>query len=287
MRTIVPAVVCGCLLTSAGLMAQAPPEYLDVIRVQVRGDKIKEYEDLIKKLIDVNRKYKGDRWIALQTEYGDFGGYTFSSSRQNLAAVETGMNAFQKALKEGLGPLGDKLMHDLSAYSASGHSEIRHRRWDLSVNTPANNADMLDAIAKTRWIRTLTLRMKPGHNLEYIAAWKDFQTELQKVTPAVPTFVSESSTGPSSIFVGIYYKSWDEMDASASGVQKALDTNAYRSLMQVTQNAVQSSLWEIHRIRPDLSYPPDEVVAADPVFWKPKAPAAPKPAAAPAAPAKK
>src|SRR5947207_806263 len=39
------------------------------------------------------------------------------------------MGAFQKALQEGLGPMGDKLMRDLAAFSTSGHNELRHRRW--------------------------------------------------------------------------------------------------------------------------------------------------------------
>jgi hypothetical protein len=28
--------------------------------------------------------------------------------------------------------------------------------------------------------------------------------------------------------------------------------------------------WEMHRIRPELSNPPDEIVNADPSFWKPQ-----------------
>src|SRR3954452_22277751 len=105
----VTAAICGLLLTGACAVAQTGVDYLDLTRLQVRGDKSKEFEDAIKKLVDVNRKYKGDRWVALSTEYGEFGQYSFSSTRANMAAVESGMTAFQNALKEGLGPLGDKL----------------------------------------------------------------------------------------------------------------------------------------------------------------------------------
>jgi hypothetical protein len=94
-------------------------------------------------------------------------------------AVETGMGAFQKALQEGLGPMGDKLMRDLAAFSTSGHNELRHRRWDLSVNAPSSAADLLKTVAQTRWIRTLTLNMKPGRNPQYIEAWKGFMAELR------------------------------------------------------------------------------------------------------------
>jgi len=88
-----------------------------------------------------------------------------------------------------------------------------------------------------------------------------------------------SSTGSPALFVGVYYKSWAEMDAGTPGVQRAVESQAYQSLMRVTQDAVAASRWEILRIRPELSCPPDEVVQADPAFWKPKpAPTAvPKP----------
>jgi hypothetical protein len=277
MQRIARAAVCGFLFTGTCAFAQVGADYLDMTRVQVRGDKTKEFEDAIKKMAEVNRKYKGDRWVALSTEYGEFGGYTFSSTRENMAAVETGMGAFRNALKEGLGPLGDKLMRDLSAFSASGHSEIRHRRWDLSVNGPTSREDLLKTIAQTRWIRTLTLGMKPGRNLEYIEAWKPFAAELQKISPAAPVLLSEATTGSPALFVAVYYKSWAEMDAMAPGVQKAVESGAYQHLMKTTQDTVAASKWEILRIRPELSCPPDEVIQADPAFWKPK----PTPAAAP------
>ena len=276
MRRMVMVGLCSFVLTSACAMAQTGADYLDMTRVQVRGDKGKEFENAVEKLAEVNREYKGDRWVALSTEYGEFGGYTFASTRENLAAVETGMCAFQKALKEGLGPMGDKLMRDLSAFSASGHSELRHRRWDLSVNKPSSTADLLKIVAQTRWIRTLTLNMKPGRNMQYIEAWKPFMAELEKISPPVPVFVSESSTGSPALFVGVYYKSWAEMDAGAAGVQRAVESQAYQHLTMVTQDTVEASRWEVLKLRPELSCPPDEVIQSDPAFWKPKPAAAPK-----------
>ncbi|HYW41501.1 MAG TPA: hypothetical protein VE959_01510 [Bryobacteraceae bacterium] len=279
MRKTALAAVCGFVLAGAGAMAQTGADYLDITRVQVRADKGKEFEDSIKKLVEVNRKYKGDHWIAMSTEYGDFGGFSFSSTRENYAAVETGMGAFQKALKEGLGPMGDKLMRDISSYSASGYNQLRHRRWDLSVHPPSSAAELYKMVGQTRWIRTLRLDVKPGANFQYIDAWKPFQAELAKISPPVTVLVSESSTGTPAIFVAIYYKSWAEMDAGAAALPNALASQAYQNLMRVTQNTISMSNWEIHRLRPQLSYPPDEIASADPAFWNPKPapPAAPKP----------
>ena len=48
MRRVLTAGVCGFVLTSACAMAQTGADYLDMTRVQVRGDKSKEFEDAIK-----------------------------------------------------------------------------------------------------------------------------------------------------------------------------------------------------------------------------------------------
>ena len=269
--------LCALTVVTGSAVAQALPEYLDIGRVQVRGDKTKEYEDSIKKMAEVNRKYKGDRWIALGTEYGDFGTLTFSSSRENLAAVETAAGAFMKALTEVLGTMGDKLLRDLGAWSSSYHTELRHRRWDLSVNAPSNAADLAKVVGESRWVRLLKVDLKPGKNPEYIDAWKGFQTELAQVQPRVTALVSEASTGTPALYVAVYYKSLAEMDAQVAGARKALASESYQNLTRVTGNTVSMSNWELNRIRPELSCPPDEIVNVDPTFWKPK----PTPAAKP------
>jgi hypothetical protein len=184
-----------------------------------------------------------------------------------------------KALTQSLGPMADKLLRDLGAWSTSYHTEIRRRRWDLSVHPPSTAADLYKLVGQSRWIRTLKVDLKPGKNAEYIAAWKPFQAELAKMQPAPTVLVSESVTGTPAIFVGLYYKSMAQMDTEAAAVQKALASDAYQGLGRATSNSVNQSTWEIFRVRPDLSNPPEEIVSADPAFWTPKPPAPPKPKA--------
>ena len=261
-----------CLLSVATGMAfgQTRAAYLEVSKAQVKSDRSKEWEDGVKKLVDINRRLKGDHWVTLETLYGDSGSFLFSSSRENLAAVESGSDAFMRALKEGMGPLGDKLMRDLGAYSASFKSEIRRRRWDLSVNAPADTAGMMELVGHSRFIRTIRMDLKAGRGMEYIEAWKPWQEEIGKVKPAIAALVSESITGPPALSVALYYKSMAQMDADNASIAKALESSAYRNLMKVSGEALAMTNWEIHRVRPELSNPPDEIVKADPAFWKPE-----------------
>jgi hypothetical protein len=262
-------------------LAQTPVTYLDVLKVHVRGEKRKDYEDAVKRLADVQRRYKGDRWIALGTEYGDSGALMFVSMRESLGAIETAYGAFEKATKEGLGPAAEKVMQDFAAWSSSYTAEIRRRRLDLSVNPPSNPAEVNRMIAESRWIRVFRADLKPGKNAAYIGLWKEFQAELAKVTPPITVLVSENVTGTPALHFGTYHKSLGEMDTMSAAVQKAIASQAYQILMSASSDLLTAGTWEIHRLRPDLSNPPDEIVNLDPAFWKakPAAAARPKPPA--------
>jgi hypothetical protein len=162
-------------------------------------------------------------------------------------------------------------MRDLGASSNSFKSEIRRRRRDLSVNPPEDADGLQKLVGSTRWIRTVRLDVKPGRSQEYIEAWKKFQGELGQVTPPITALFSESITGTPALYVGIYYKSMAQMDSEVPALQKAVASPAYGNLMKVSGDAIAMSNWEIHRVRPDLSNPPEGVVNVDPAFWKPPA----------------
>lgn len=270
MHTTRFGIVCLIAAAAAGsAFGQAPAAYLEVSKARVKPERLKEWEDGVKKLIDIQRRLKGDHWLTLSTEFGDSGSFLISTARENFAASQTGMDAFMKALKEGMGTLGEKLMYDLTAASVSFKSEMRRRRYDLSVNPPADAAAMTNLVGHARWIRTVRLDVKPGRAPEYIEAWKQFQAELQQVSPPITALVSESITGTPALTVGMYYKSMAQIDEQNSAVQKAVSTPAYQNLMKVSSEALAMTNWEIHRVRPELSNPTDEIVATDPSFWKP------------------
>src|SRR5689334_21120299 len=193
-----------CLFAAGSLCSQSMPMYLDITRAQVKSDRVGQFEEAGRKIVDLNRRLKGDRWIALQTEYGDSGTYMFSSSRENLAAIETGAEAFMRAMKEGMGPMAMKFLQDTTGNTNSFKSEIRRRRWDLSVHPPADTAAMNELIGHTRWIRTIKIDVKPGRQGEYIEAWKQFQGELNQASPPITAIVSESATGTPTMWVATY-----------------------------------------------------------------------------------
>jgi hypothetical protein len=275
MRNVLLAALCGAALLGIPGLAQ-DVEYIDTYQVKVRPEKLGDYEKNVHKVIDLNRK-KGDRWIAYSTDYGDVGSIYFASIRPSMADIEAGGKAFEDSLK---GPAGQKLMYDLIGASSEAKGEIRRRRWDLSVNVPGTREERLKAVGTSRFIRAIRVQVRPGRFGEYLEAWKPWQKELGTV-PGLSAWVSTSVTGPTTAFVvASYFKSFAEMDTLDAAVQKALRSPAYAAFQKTTAPMITEAKWEIHRLRPDLSCPPDELIALDPAFWKPKpmAVAKPKPA---------
>jgi hypothetical protein len=89
------------------------------------------------------------------------------------------------------------------------------------------------------------------------------------VTPPITALFQESVTGTPALHVVLYYKSMAQMDSEAPALQKALASPAYGNLMKASGDAITMSNWDIHRVRPDLSNPPEGIVNVDPAFWKP------------------
>src|SRR5216684_2068335 len=81
-RAIWALVVVVCLAVPVAVHAQG--DYLDVYIVKVKPEKLADFQALTTKWIDANRRFNGDRWIAMETLYGDGNVFQFTSSRQGL-----------------------------------------------------------------------------------------------------------------------------------------------------------------------------------------------------------
>src|SRR3954453_14541218 len=118
---------------------QMTSDYLDVFIVKVRPEKRADFDAVSRRIADANRKAKGHFWTAMEGQYGEGNTVQFASSRQNFAAVDSGMTAFMGAINNAYGPGGmSKMMADLNNTILSSRSEIRRRRWYLTVNPPTS-----------------------------------------------------------------------------------------------------------------------------------------------------
>jgi hypothetical protein len=95
--------VVVCLMLAAPVAVRAQGDYLDEYIVKVKPDKVADFTVLAKKLADANRRFNGDRWIAMETMYGEGNTYAFVSTRQDYADVEKNSGAFMVALQKAYG----------------------------------------------------------------------------------------------------------------------------------------------------------------------------------------
>jgi hypothetical protein len=274
------------MLLSVAASAQMPEGYLDITIAKVKPEKRAEFDAISKRMAEANRKNHGDNFLAEETVYGDNNVVRFVSSRPSYDAAQKASAAFMGALNKAYGPgAADKMLMEFNNTVESLHSEFARRRWDLSVNPPADPAAFAKLVGETRWLRTVRVRVRPGHSPDYEKELLVIKAGAEKADPSIVVLVSEGAAGQEGT---VYYLTW--LKPSLGGfdhghmLKDLIGDDAYQNYLKAVAECVQGSETTIYRFLPELSNPPAEVVAASPEFWTPKPKAAPKPKAEAAKP---
>lgn len=273
---------------------QAQGSYLDVYIAKVKPEKAAEAETIAKKITDANRRNNGDHVLVEETIYGSAYTYIFVSQRDSYADVDKGNDAFMTSLNKAFGKEGtQKIFADWSSCLLSARSELRIRRPDLSSKMPSDPQSFARFIGESRVLRSLSIRVLPGHDAEFEALVKEVNAKADKVADAKPVLVSQVAEGGEG---NTYYITF--LRPSLAGFDKEIMLKDFMGeegmakLAKTIADTEANSSSAIYRFRPDLSYPPDEIAQAAADFWNPKpmmaaaAKAKSKTAAADAAPAK-
>jgi len=277
-KTVWALAACMCLAASAA--AQAPGDILDVFTVKVKLDKGAQFDAAVKKIVAGNRQNKGTNWVALAQVYGPGQVIRFVSIRANFAAIEKDNETFMAAMSKTYGEsVTEQIFRDADSCMESSQTELRRRRWDLSANVPADPAAVNKLIGESRWLQTVTVRVRPGHGPHFEEQLRAIKAAQEKAEPKVTALVSQAVFGQNG---AVYYistprKSLGEMDTAAP-LPQLLGAEGYEKFLKTVSESVLTVEFTISRFAPEFSNPPQEVAAAAPDFWNPK-PAARKPAA--------
>ncbi|HUJ94249.1 MAG TPA: hypothetical protein VLW84_03215 [Terriglobales bacterium] len=261
-------VLFGALAVSQA--QQVPGEYLDVYIAQVKPEKRAEFDALAKKIAAANRQNNGDVWLAQETMYGRANQVTFVSPRQNYDQVEKAMGAFYAALDKAFGKTSGKMFQDFNECLSSARGEIRQRRFDLSSNPPTDAAAYAKLVGESRWLRTTAVHVRPGEAAKFEDLAKDIKAAREKA--GLVTLVSQSVAGTEGT---VYYITTLESSMAAfdaiPSMQKMLGEQGYDRFLKVNAEAVSEADTTITRFLPELSNAPEQIAAAAPDYWKPKA----------------
>jgi hypothetical protein len=271
-------VLAAWAFLAAPAAAQQQNDLLDVFTVQVKPEKMAQFEAVAKKIAAANRQNKGSDWLAVAQEYGPGHTIRFISTRSNFAAIETASAAFMGAMVKAHGQAGaEQIFRDGDACMESARSEVRRRRWELSSNVPADAAAMSRLVGDARLVQTTIVRVRPGMGPKVEEQIRALRAANERANPKITMLVSQAVTGQTGT---IYYitslrKSLAELDGAPSTAQ-LLGEDAYGAFLKAVSETVVNTEYTIGRFRPELSNPPEEVAAVAPDFWRPKPPPASK-----------
>jgi hypothetical protein len=263
------AVVVSLLMPVA---VQAQESYIDAYIVKVKPEKTAEFTALVKKWAAANRENNGDRWMTLETMYGEGDVHIFISTRQSYADIDKANESVMAATNKAFGMEGvGKLMQDFSSCLVWSRSELRRRRWDLSRKAPADPAAQAKLIGQTRVLRTVAVHVRPGHQMEFEALLKDAKAAGEKMASTQPVLVSQSAEGTKGI---VYYITSPRTSLAGFDnnptTKDILGEEGYKKFLQVNAEAVTEADFTLYRFNAELSNPPDDIAAAAPDFWHPK-----------------
>lgn len=266
-RVLLFAALC---LVPVAMYAQG--EYLDIFIVRVKPDKVGDFDALAKKIVDANRHNNGDHWLAQYVMYGENNTYVFASLRQSYADIDKGSDAFMNALSKAYGKdAADKLIRDWNSCLISARSELRKRRPDLSRKFPADMAAYAKLIGTSKVLRTSAVHIRPGRGPEFEAMVKETQAIAAKAENTQPLLFSQSVEGTegTTYYVTALRSGLDGFDKNPT-IHEILGDEGYKKYLQGISDTVESSESMILHFAPELSNPPEEILAAAPDFWQPK-----------------
>src|SRR5712692_124708 len=274
------ALAMAALVTGAAF-AQAPESYLRTAVIHVKPEKRMEFDGIVKKMVEANRRNKGTTWTASETMLGEVNTIYITSVVQNYGAIDQAGKAFMAAVSKMGGPAAvSKMMQDVSSCIQSERVELRRRRPDLSSSVYADAAATMKLVGESRYTRTAVVRVRTGR-------LADVEEQLRAIRAArgpggLPTFVSQSAGGQvgAAFYITTLAKSLASFDDPGPGLPKLLGEEGFRRYTTMLREAVFNTETYLNRYVPELSNPPDEMVSVAPDFWRPKPLAAPKPKAA-------
>jgi quinol monooxygenase YgiN len=271
--TVTGTIALAALFAISGA-AQAPNDYLDYYVVKVRPEKRADFDGVMKKIAEANRKNHGDQWLAFQTEYGENNTVYFASSRKDFAAIDSANDTFMKAMKESFGPGYESMLREIDACAVGTRGELHKRRWDLSFNPPANAEDSTRQLGEARWLRVSSLHIRPGHTLEFENLLREMKETIEKNSPSHTTLVSQMVAGGAggvTYYFSVVQPTLGGFDSATTSIRELLGDEAYKEHQDQLAEMVVGTDTMLARFLPELSNPPEEIVNVSSDFWTPKA----------------
>jgi hypothetical protein len=246
----------------------APPNLLLLVHQQFRFGSESARD---KYEIEVTKACKDlsvpNQWIELQSITGAPEALSFDPM-DSFEQVDYAFAAWPKIYASH--PELARLQEEIRNLEASERTIIAVRRSDLSYH-----ASFID-LSKARFMRVLEVRLLPGHEAEFVEAFKTLRAAYEKIKADTPWVVYQVNVGmPSPTFLAFVpmraLRQNDDLLAWRSLLRDAEGEAGADRMEQIARVAYASTESNLYAINPETSHVFKEFADGDPGFWSPRA----------------
>lgn len=262
-------VPCLFLLTSFQAVAQMaetpPPKVLLIVREDIKTGMMpahsKEANNVVRVWAKARSPYHRLAMVPVAGNENEvtylWGFDSFASLEKSVKDLDTIATVTYKADFDKVRPPGED-------YHSAQRDSIAVLREDLSYNPAAD-------IARMRFMRVQTIRVKPGHSREFENSRKMIKAahEKAKVDENMAVYQIAGGAQAGTYIVFIPWKSLEGMGTLPHGkvYQDAMGDDNWDKLDKISNDSVVFEDVSIYAFDPQLSYVSEKTVAVDPGFW--------------------
>jgi hypothetical protein len=164
-----------------------------------------------------------------------------------------------------------RLQEEINAVVSSSKTVIAVRRDDLGYRINSIN------LAQARAMRVLEVKLNPGHEDDFVDAFKTLAAAYEKMNSDMPWVVYQVNAGMPSpsflVFVPmIALRQNDDLLERRKALQEAEGEEGSRRMQQIAREAYASTESNIYVVSPGMSHVSKEFAAETPEFWLQAAP---------------
>lgn len=261
----------------AAAQTPGPPKVLLIVREEIKTGMMGDHSKEANNVVQIYAKAKSP-WNRLamvpvagnENEVMYFWGFdSFADMEKSNKDLDTMATVTFKNDFDKIRPPGED-------YHSSQRDAIAVFRPDLSYNPGVD-------IAKMRYMRIQTIRVKPGHAREFEESRRILNAAHVKAKidehMAVFSIAGGAQTGTYLVIIP-----WNSLDGIATiphgkDYWDAMGDNNREKLEKIENDSIAFSAVDIYAFSPQLSYASERMIASDPGFWtlKPMSPPAPAP----------
>ena len=279
MKKIVLTLVAFCIFVSTAVqtLAQAgPPPVLQIVREDIKPGMMEPHSKEANANVRIWAKANSSRHrLALVPVAGNENEVTYLWPFASFTDYEKGQRDLDK-IGETYKADFDRIRHSGEDYHSAQRDMLARLRPDLSYNIPITD------MAKMRYMRFETIRVRPGHVPEFEEARKIINAAhvKAKVDEQMAVYQVVGGAQAGTFIVIIPWGSMDDSNLLPHGKAylDALGDKNQEKLAKMANDYVAFNDVTIYAFAPQLSYMPKEFVAADPGFWTLKSLGSPAPA---------